>query len=105
MALTAFRKVHIKDEATSQLQNNVASYFNKITNNPILSGRLIEDVVMVFGTNTEVNHGLGRNIVGFLVVYKNNAVDVWADDTLQVLPAKTLVLTPSADGIISLYVF
>ena len=100
-----FKKINIKDYETSQLQNNTAEFISQLTSNPTLSGLLIEDVSLTFGSTTTVNHGLGRTIRGFVIVYKNNSVEVWADDANQTLPAKQLILSTSADATISLWVF
>ena len=100
-----FKKLNIKDFETSQLQSNVAEFVNQFKDNPKLDGVLIEGVVLSFGSTTTVNHGLGRTVRGFEVVYKNNSVEVWAEDANQALPTKTLVLSTSADATINLWVW
>ena len=105
MALRDLKKVKLPDTPSSQFQNNVAEFANQLTNNPISSGRLIEDIELTFGSTTVVSHGLGRAIRGFMITYKNNSVEVWAEDTNQTVPSKTIVLSTSATATISLYVF
>ena len=100
-----FKKINIKDYETNQLQQNVAEFLNQIKSNELLNGRLIEDVVLTFGATTTVNHGLGRKIRGFEIVYKNNSVDVWAEDDDQTYPLRQLVLSTSADATVNLWVF
>ena len=100
-----FKKINIKDYEASQLQNNTADYLSQLTNNPKLDGILIEDITLVFGQTTTVNHNLGRKIRGFEVVYKNNSAEVWAEDANQTLPKSSLVLSTSADATINLWVF
>ncbi len=105
MALKEFKKLNIKDFETSRLQENVSDMFNQLVNNPRLSGILIENVDLVFGQVTTVDHGLGRKIVGFEIVYKNNSVEVWAEDSKQILPLRTLVLDTNADATVNLWVY
>ena len=105
MSLKEFKRVNIKDFQVSQLQQNVAEYVHQLRDNPRLSGLLVEGVVLTFGQTTTVNHGLGRKIRGFEIVYKNNSVEVWAEDLNQEYPLRQLVLSTSADATISLWVF
>ena len=105
MSLKEFKRVNIKDFQVSQLQQNVAEYVHQLRDNPRLSGLLVEDVVLTSGQTTTVNHGLGRKIRGFEVVYTNAQVDVWAIDANQLTPLRTLVLSTSANATISLWVF
>ena len=105
MKITGYKKTHTSDLATTQIQQSTANSLSQLTNNPLLSGILIEDIQLIFGENKSINHGLGRKIRGYLIVKKNNAIDVWMDPAAQSLPERLLVLTPSADAIISLYVF
>ena len=105
MSLKEFKKVKLADSALTQLQNNIAGFTSQLTNNPILTGNLITGVVLVFGQTTTVNHGLGRKIQGFQIVYKNNSVEVWAEDVNQTLPISNIVLSTSADATVNLWVF
>lgn len=105
MSLKDLKKINMKDYESSKLQDNVAEFTQQLINNPKLDGILIENVVLTFGSTTTVNHGLGRKIKGFEVVYKNNSVEVWADDDNQAYPLRQLVLSTSADAMINLWVF
>jgi len=105
VSLKDFKKINVKDYETSMIQDNVSEYLKQITNNPRINGLLIENIDLVFGQTTTVNHGLGRAIRGFEIVYKNNSVDIWAEDSNQSLPTKTITLSTSADATINLWVY
>lgn len=105
MALKDFKKINIKDFSTNRLQDNVADFLLQVVKNPVLEGLLVEGVSLVFGQKTNLNHGLGRKVRGFIVVYKNNAVEVWAEEVDQTVPKATLVLSTSADATVSLWLF
>ncbi len=99
-----FRFEKFDNKELSDLQRNVQEYTAQF-NKPILDGVLIEGIDLVFGQTTTVNHGLGRKVRGFEIAYKNNSVDVWAEDSLQTIPTRTLELSTSADATISLWVY
>jgi len=105
MALKELKKIGIQDYATSRLQENVADFLLQITKNPILDGLLVENVRLVFGSKTSVSHGLGRKVRGFVIVYKNNAVEAWAEEVDQTLPKANLILSTSPDATVSLWLF
>jgi hypothetical protein len=105
MALKGFKKINTQDYELSTVQRNTAEFTQQLANNPRLDGLLIEDIALTSGSETTVNHGLGRAIRGFEIVYKNAQVDVWADDAKQIFPNSTLVLDTSATATISLWVF
>ena len=105
MALKALKRINIRDLETNMLQENVAVFLDQIVVNPRLDGILIEDVQLTSGSTTTVNHGLGRKIRGWEIVYKNANADIWAADANQTLPNRQLVLSCSATAKVNLWVF
>jgi len=103
--LRSLKKMNTSNPELNKVQDNIAEVITNLTSNPILSGVLVENIVLTFGSTTTVNHGLGRKVRGWIITAKNNAVDVYALDANQVYPTKQLILSTSATATISLWVF
>jgi len=73
-----------------------------VSNKPIVSGRLIEGVNLSTSPTT-INHGLGRNVQGYIIVKSTSGVTVYF--TPSDFPKRTLILTASADSTVSVWVF
>lgn len=81
-----------------------AATLNPFLNNPMLNGRLLQDVPVVIGANS-INHGLGRDLIGWFVTRNDSAETFYDSQTSNQRPAQTLQLVASGPAIISLYVF
>lgn len=66
----------------------------------ILNGRLLSDIV-VATVSRRFDHGLGRQPVGWFIVDKTSALDVWRTDW----DTRTISLDASASSTITIYVF
>lgn len=95
-----FRKIRTGDINLDQLQTNVEQVFGEIQKKPIIDGTLLSGVV-VGTTETEVNHELNRQPLGFIVVDRNSAGVVYKTRATS----KLLVLQASAPVTVSLWVF
>lgn len=84
------------------MQDNIERAFRQVVTKEILDGRLIQDVVITTAS-VAVSHGLGRTLVGWVVVDKNANADVWRVGTAN---ADTLLtLDASATVTVDLWVF
>jgi hypothetical protein len=95
-----FRKV--TDNDPNRIQANIKEFADSVVSLPILSGNLLEDIVLS-STQTLVPHKLGREIRGYMIVAKNANIDVWRSATT--LPKQFLPLTASGTVTVSLWVF
>lgn len=105
MALPEFARARAAgafQESTERNFDNVESAFETLRGVSLLDGRRIADVSITGGSNTTVNHGLGRDLVGWFVTDKDTIADypskVSSDD-------KTLVVTSTSNQTIDLWVF
>lgn len=96
------RKTRTGDRDLQVVQDSVFQCLENIRRREILDGRLIKDVSVNNTTLTEVAHGLGRPLNGWLVTRINADARVWeaasSKDTL-------LTLDSSANATIDLWVF
>lgn len=101
-AVRPFRKINTRDADLMRLQDAVAESFSSITS-PLLDGRLVRNVA-VSTSPTFVEHGLGREPLGFLIVDRIENVSVWRSPT-NPAPAKLLALAADVPSTVTLYVF
>lgn len=87
-----------------QLQPQWAAQINPVLECPIVNGRLIENIHMAAGANV-INHGLGRNLVGWIAVRMNFLTVLNDSQDTNPKPDLTLFLTSTAPAVISLWVF
>jgi hypothetical protein len=86
------------------MQNSWASVLNPFIANPFLNGILLKNISLSSGDNT-INHKLGRNLQGWVLVRKRQSVDIYDKQDTNQMPDLTLVLNASATATIDLYVF
>jgi hypothetical protein len=75
-----------------------------VLDNPIVNGRLIQSLAVSSGSNV-IDHGLGRELLGWIVVRNSASVTFYDTQSSNANPARTLLLTASGNATISLYVF
>lgn len=81
-----------------------AATLNPILQNPILQGRLINNIKLVTGSNT-INHGLQRRLRGWIVVMNSDAETFYDSQEDNQMTDLTLILNSTGPTTISLYVF
>jgi hypothetical protein len=99
------KKVFSDDFNTQRLQDNVSDAIRAIENAIIVNGVVVTGIAVVSGSDIQVNHGLNRNPVGFLMIDSNAQVTVWQSTTVNNFKNKMLLLRASATATINLYIF
>ncbi len=79
----------------------LAASLNPIIANPLSSGSILKDIVLINGETT-LNHGLGRLMQGWLITDINGAATIYRS---QPLNSSTISLTSSAVVTVSIEVF
>jgi hypothetical protein len=64
----------------------------------------MKDIPIVAGANV-INHGLGRQLQGYVIVTNSAAVTFYDNQTINTMPQLTLQLVASGNSTISLLVF
>lgn len=110
--ITKIANVQTGDRNINQLQQNIQQAITQIVSNPILNGILLNAQAVLTASNpTAINHNLGRNLLGWIVV--GNSAQSYAWDSQSSNTAanghagidKTLLLNVSANTTVTLYVF
>lgn len=103
MSFPALKKLLASDRVLNQVQENVAQALKPLLESAIGSGRVIEDIEIVSGTPRTVEHKLGREFKGWIIVRKNTNANIW--ESTSTLPSKTLILNSDANTTASIWIF
>ena len=103
MSLKAFKKVGFEQKEVAKLQENVDSAIKRVLDAAIIDGLLLEGIELTNGQVTSIDHKLGRNLRGWLLVDKNANANVWRANTDK--PGLKLNLNTSATVTVSIWVF
>lgn len=100
-----FHRYQTGEPAIDRNLQQVEQNLNALSANPLNHGIIVKDVEI--GTSaTSVNHGLSRNINGWIVIKKNAAADIYqATVASNLLNNNILWLQSSATVTASLYIF
>lgn len=105
-----FPKIQINNEedinsrTVGGIQDNIVDALNPLLALPLSSSNLIENQVLASGSNS-INHGLGRNLRGWIVTRKNANEGLYDTQATNPLPAFTLLLTSTGTVTIDLICF
>ncbi len=70
----------------------------------LMQGRLVRNVDLINGV-TEVNHKLGRKLIGWVLTRKPGSADIYDNQDTNSRPALTLSLTSDTDITVDIWVF
>lgn len=99
------RKVFTGNYELSKVQDNVSEAFSQLfQKNPILNGVFISDVSLST-SDLEINHGLGRDYQGYLVVELHGNATVYTSPTANPRPQDQIILRASTTVTAKIYVF
>lgn len=87
-----------------QMMTTWAQALNPVIANELLQGQLLTNIALISGT-TQVNHKLGRKLVGWFVVGINAPATIYDNQATNQTPQLTLSLTSNAVCTANLWVF
>lgn len=94
------------DRQMQEMNNNVSRVFQSLYANPLLNNPVIvKGILLSSGTDTLVNHKLGRAVTGFIVINSNAAVNVFQSLTINVAPITGIILKSNATATVDLLFF
>lgn len=103
---TKFKKLVITElQTVERFQDNVASAIELLPSVEIIQGRLVKNVNLKTGQNNAIEHKLARTLLGWYIVRKKSAADIWDTQDSNKTPALTLNLTCNADVQVDIWVF
>jgi hypothetical protein len=98
---------HTGTEEVERLQENVKKFVKVLEDNPLLDGHLLDRVFFTGAATVVINHGLGRQIRGWIVVDKFGSAGGPPFETVErtAWDDKTLTLTATGTCCVLLWVF
>lgn len=102
--LPKFKTFNSQDIEINRLQDNVADGFNRVLTSAILDFTLIRSVVLKIGDNV-VNHELGRNPNGWIVVRKRGPGNFYDKQDSNTTPALNIVINSDSAVTVDFYFF
>lgn len=96
------KKVGTDQKDLAKVQDNLEEFVKPIVSSEIIDGLLLKNVVLQSGEN-KVEHKLGREPIGWMIVNKSATADVWS--SASQLSKSILVLNSSATVTLTLWVF
>lgn len=85
-----------------QTQTQWSAILNPVINNALVDGRAVNGIVLIANVPLTVNHGLGRNQIGWIVTDNNASTSV---SRTQPFNSQTLTLESGANCTINLWVY
>lgn len=92
------------DRLINQLQQGIKQAVDPVLGNPICNGNIVLNQVFQIGQNV-VNHGLGRDLIGWIPIGQNVAASFYDNQASNAQPQRTLLLVSSAVVTASIYCF
>lgn len=89
----------------SRLQSNLDNWASSIMKSGLNDGLLLKSVVLSTGVINAVEHKLGRELSGWIIVRKRANAQVWDSQDTNIFKTKSLALECSANVTIDLWVF
>ena len=108
MSAAPFVRQVYEGRDAQRLQSSIEPIAQQIDNIPLLRGVLLkkQTVQSTLGQDpTDIQHGLDRPVVGWMVVRQRSSATVWDEQDENPSPAKTLRLNASSTVVVDLWVF
>lgn len=99
-----FRKIQTSNAELMRVQDAVAEVISPLAKVPLLDARVIK-AAQIGTSATGIDHGLGREPLGWFVIDKSQTADVWRSPTPSQAPNKLLMLLATSPVTVDLIVF
>lgn len=99
-----FRKIQSQDRVLNMMQDWLLTVINPLLGNEIIGGQILTKIALVSGSNN-VNHGLGRPLLGWYLVRQRASATVYDTQDANTTPQSTLLLTSSGSITVDIAVF
>jgi hypothetical protein len=100
------KKVFSGDFNTQKLQDNLADSIRRIENITLLGGNIVKNISFLgTGTDVQVNHGLGREPIGWILIESTADLRIYKSSTVNNLKDKLILFRSNAAYTGSIYIF
>ena len=104
MSRPNFTEIQAKEDSVNRLQKNIKSALSPILSLPFSAG-VHKTEVSIGTSDTIVDHGLDRNLVGYFVTKQNADTNVFVSTTSNTLPTRQVILKAGSAVTADLFFF
>jgi hypothetical protein len=97
-------RVNTNNRDLSLIQDYITSALTDLQQLPLSDSTILANVSLAVGLNT-INHTLARRLIGWVIVRKRAATDIYDTQDNNPMPQKTLLLNSSAVSTVDILVF
>jgi hypothetical protein len=98
------KKMAFQDANLMKLQENIHLAIDPLTGSHIVQGNLVKNIT-INTSPTTISHGLEDAPVGWIIIRKRGAADIWDLQETNPLEKKLLILQASNQVTVDLWVF
>lgn len=96
--------IQTDDRLINQLQQGIKQAVGPVLRNPLVNGNIVSGQALQIGQNV-VNHGLGRQLQGWIPIGQNAKASFYDNQANNPQPAQTLLIVSDAAVTASFYCF
>ena len=104
MSRPSFTEVQSKDDSVNRIQKNIKAALNPVLDLPFSAGVHKKDVAITT-SDTLVDHGLGRNMVGYFVTKQDADTSIFVSSTSNDIPQFQVILKSGATVTADIFFF
>ena len=104
MSRPSFTEIQAKEDSVNRLQKNIKTAINPVLALPFSAGVHKKDVAITT-SDTLVNHGLDRQMVGYFVTKQNADTNIFVSTTTNTLPNRQVILKAGSSVTADLFFF
>ena len=105
MVLSKFQRINTDNYDLETVQSNVGKTLDLLTKGALSGGVLLEGIDLTTGAPNLIEHGLGREPQGYIIVKQSGYADVRDLNVALNLKPRLLSLAVTANLTVSLYIF
>lgn len=105
MSVKIFRKLNTASRDLNLVQDNVDNAIGDMIKDLFLDGTILNKIELVTGQDNVISHRLGRKLIGWEIVRKRGAGDIYDNQDNNTAPNLTLILRTTANVTVDIRVF
>lgn len=104
MSRVNFTEVHTPEETVNRVQSNIHTAIRPLLNLPFADGVHKKDVAITT-SDTLVDHGLGRNMEGYIITKQDADTSIFVSNTSNDIPQFQVILKAGATVTADIFFF
>lgn len=105
MAIKDLKKISSTTEELARMQSNLENWAASVQKSGLSNGVQLTGILLNVGVVNNIEHKLGRQLQGWIVVGQNANAQIWDSQDANTFKTKFLALQSSANVTVNLWVF